>query len=135
MGRERRRRTGAAAIAEAGRIEVPSVDSREQVTVAATQASRWTEGSYDVWHLTGGVRISQGGTEATAHEAVVWIEQDPGGSPVAGTGDEQDGPPVRSLLVRMAGDVTVRAADVVVPLGRKPWSVPAAGTTRSAGAS
>ena len=97
----------AAAVAEAGRIEVPAVDPREQVTIHATQASRWTEGSYEVWHLTGGVRIVQGSTEATAHEAVAWIEQDPG-PPAA---DAADGPAaVRGMLVRMAGEVTVRSA-------------------------
>jgi hypothetical protein len=100
----------AAAIAEAGRIEVPSVDPGEPVTIAATQAARWTEGSYDVWHLTGGVRIVQGATEATAHEAVVWIEQDPG----AVDDSEADGPtapPLRGMLVRMAGNVQVRSRD------------------------
>ena len=59
----------AAAIAEAGRIEVPSVDPRETVSIRAAQASRWTEGSYDVWHLTGGVRIEQGSTEAGGRRA------------------------------------------------------------------
>ncbi|MFM7207277.1 MAG: hypothetical protein ACKO4T_11490 [Planctomycetaceae bacterium] len=75
----------------------------------ATQAARWTEGSYDVWHLTGGVRIVQGATEASAHEAVVWIEQRP-----ADVAEEADAaaaaPRVRSVLVRMAGDVKVTAA-------------------------
>jgi hypothetical protein len=99
----------AAAIAEAGRIEVPSVDAREPVTITATQAARWTEGSYDVWHLTGGVRIVQGGTEAAAHEAVVWIEQEPEASPAAVEGEAGESPPVRSMLVRMAGDVSVRS--------------------------
>jgi len=115
----------AAAIAEAGRIEVPSVDSREPVTVIATQASRWTEGSYDVWHLTGGVRISQGGTEAAAHEAVVWIEQEPGAAPAADERDDPDSPPVRSMLVRMAGDVSVRAgatADVATSVRGPRWT-------------
>ena len=99
----------AAAIAEAGRIEVPSVDPGEPISVAAAQAARWTEGSYDVWHLTGGVRIAQGGTEATAHEAVVWIEQDPG---VIETDDDEPSaaPPLRGILVRMAGNVQVRSA-------------------------
>ena len=94
----------AAAIAEAGRIEVPAADPSEPLAVKATQAARWTEGAYDVWHLTGGVRISQGSTEATAHEAVVWIEQPP-----AAEGDEAPPaePRVRSMLVRMAGDVRV----------------------------
>jgi len=100
----------AAAIAEAGRIEVPSVDPSESLTIRAGQASRWTEGSYDVWHLTGGVTIAQGATEARSHEAVVWIEQD------AGTSDGDDPstaagePRPRGMLVRMAGDVTVRTA-------------------------
>jgi len=114
----------AAAIAEAGRIEVPSVDAREPVTVTATQASRWTEGSYDVWHLTGGVRISQGGTEAAAHEAVVWIEQEP---PTPPPTDEEDdrSPLVRSMLVRMAGDVSVRSdasADATTSIRGPRWT-------------
>ena len=90
----------ASAIAEAGRIEVPSVDPAEQLAIRATQASRWTEGAYDVWHLTGGVTVAQGETEATAHEAVVWIEQQA----------EPEEPQVRGVLVRMAGDVRVRSA-------------------------
>ena len=104
----------AAAIAEAGRIEVPSADPRENVTVNATQAARWTEGSYDVWHLTGGVRISQGATEAVAHEAVVWIEQEPEPSIDSEADDEEEAqqPAVRSMLVRMAGNVSVRAGAV-----------------------
>ena len=104
----------AATLAEAGRIEVPSVDPREPLTIRAGQAARWTEGSYDVWHLTGGVRIAQGTTEAQAHEAVVWIEQDSGLPIAMQAGDDPDsaaigGPQVRSLLVRMAGDVNVRS--------------------------
>jgi lipopolysaccharide export system protein LptA len=95
----------AAAIAEAGRIEVPAADPRQTLVVRATQASRWTEGSYDVWHLTGGVTIRQGATEATAHEAVVWIDQ-----VSAGSGDADD-PQPRSMLARMAGDVRVRTRD------------------------
>ena len=46
----------AAAIAEAGQIEVPAANPQELLNITATQASRWTEGSYEVWHLTGGVR-------------------------------------------------------------------------------
>jgi hypothetical protein len=101
----------AAAIAEAGRIEVPAVDPTEAITISAAQASRWTEGSYDVWHLTGGVKIVQGAVEAGAHEAVVWIEQDTGQLAPVNDGDEENsqGPAPRSLLVRMAGNVQVRA--------------------------
>jgi lipopolysaccharide export system protein LptA len=94
----------AAAVAEAGRIEVPAVDPGEPLAIEATQAARWTEGAYDVWHLTGGVTITQGDTVATAHEAVVWIEQ------AADT--TADVPPsVRGVLARMAGDVQVRSGD------------------------
>ena len=101
----------AAAIAEAGRIEVPSVDPREPIGIRSAQASRWTEGSYDVWHLTGGVRITQGATEASAHEAVVWIEQDPGTQAEPDSSDEagEKRPSPRGMLVRMAGSVQIRA--------------------------
>ena len=47
-------------------LEVPAVDPSQQVKIRAAQASRWTEGSYDVWHLTGGVRVEQGPTVAEA---------------------------------------------------------------------
>lgn len=97
----------AAVIAEAGRIEVPAASPRELLSIGATQASRWTEGSYDVWHLTGGVTISQGQTEAEAREAVVWIEQPP---PLQAPGDDSVEPPLRTVLVRMAGNVQVRSA-------------------------
>ncbi|NBW97166.1 MAG: hypothetical protein EBR28_10660 [Planctomycetia bacterium] len=95
----------AAAVAEAGRIEVPGVDPGERLTVRAAQASRWTEGSYDVWHLTGGVVISQGDTEARSHEAVVWVEQAADEPAADDTADV--GPQPRGLLVRMAGSVVV----------------------------
>jgi len=90
----------AAAIAEAGRIEVPAVEPAEPITITSTQAARWSEGDYDVWHLTGGVTIKQGGTRAKAHEAVIWIER-------LHDEDVAAGPRVRSMLVRMAGDVRV----------------------------
>ena len=69
----------AAAIAEAGQIEVPAANPQELLNITATQASRWTEGSYEVWHLTGGVELSQGLTLVDSHEAVIWIEQQPEG--------------------------------------------------------
>ena len=93
----------AAAIAEAGRIELPATDPAAQLAVRATQAARWTEGAYDVWHLTGGVRITQGNVEATAHEAVVWIDREP----VPLDADDADSPLGRGMLVRLAGDVRV----------------------------
>ena len=96
----------AAAIAEAGRIEVPSMNPAEPLAIKATQAARWSEGVYDVWHLTGGVKIAQGSTEATAHEAVIWIEQ-PATEEADAADDGTVEPRVRGVLVRMAGDVKV----------------------------
>ncbi|MDA1039986.1 MAG: hypothetical protein O3A37_06840 [Planctomycetota bacterium] len=96
----------AAAIAEAGRIEVPSTDPSESLSIRATQAARWTEGSYDVWHLTGGMRITQGATEVSAHEAVVWIEK--AAAPELAT-DSAAVPSVRTIVVRMAGDVHLQS--------------------------
>ena len=84
-------------------MEVPAVDPAEAITIEATQAARWTEGAYDVWHLTGGVTIVQGSTKATAHEAVVWIEQ-------AAFDESAAEPRVRGMLVRIAGNVRVKSA-------------------------
>ncbi len=99
----------AAAIAEAGSIEVPAIDPVEAISFRAAQAARWTEGSYDVWHLTGGVRIEQGATIAESHEAVVWIEQEPSVPEIGGGEDEEpaSAAPLRGILVRMAGSVSV----------------------------
>ena len=95
----------AAAIAEAGQIEVPAANPQELLSITATQASRWTEGSYEVWHLTGGVQFHQGLTAVGSHEAVVWIEQQPEGQEIR---EGLEVPIVRTVLVRMAGEVEVR---------------------------
>ena len=94
-----------AAIAEAGQIEVPATNPQELLSIVATQASRWTEGSYDVWHLTGGVEIHQGLTAVESHEAVIWIEQQPLHEEM---NDGVASPPVRTVLVRTAGNVVVQ---------------------------
>jgi hypothetical protein len=110
----------AAALAEAGRIEVPSADPSESLSIRATQASRWTEGAYDVWHLTGGVRIVQGTTDVAAHEAVVWIEQ--GQAPETATASAAV-PLIRTLVVRMAGDVHLQSgADTTSQLRGPRWA-------------
>ena len=96
-----------AAIAEAGQIEVPATNPQELLSIAATQASRWTEGSYDVWHLTGGVEIYQGLTSVESREAVIWIEQQPVHEE---TSEGIASPPIRTVLVRMAGNVVVQAS-------------------------
>jgi len=58
-----------------------------------------------VWHLTGGVELSQGLTAVDVHEAVIWIEQQPEGEE---TREGVEAPTVRTVLVRMAGGVEVR---------------------------
>ncbi len=112
----------AATIAEAGRIEVPAADPREPPTITATQASRWTEGAYDVWHLTGGVHIAQGGIAAKSHEAVVWIEQPAPPDTIT----PEESPPLRGILVRMAGDVQVTSqagsADTAATIRSDGWA-------------
>ena len=95
-----------AAIAEAGQIEVPATNPSETLGISATQASRWTEGSYDVWHLTGGIEIHQGLTTVESHEAVIWIEQQPVHEEMS---EGNAIPPVRTVLVRMAGNVVVQS--------------------------
>ncbi len=108
----------AAAIQEAGRIEVPAIEPAQDMTIRAGQASRWTEGVYDVWHLTGGVSIVQGGVEAKAHEAVAWIERD-GDEPGPRSGDQGElpTPTPRTILVRMAGDVAVSSKGTATAAG------------------
>jgi hypothetical protein len=95
----------AATIAEAGRIEVPAVDPGSPMTISAGQASRWTEGAYDVWHLVGGVVLRQGSIEAGGHEAVVWIERGEAAAPAPDGGSIA---PLRTVLARLSGDVAVR---------------------------
>ena len=45
------------------------------ISVSASDAARWKQGSYDVWHLKGRVVIAQGNTTVTAHQAIAWYEK------------------------------------------------------------
>ena len=94
----------AAAISEAGRIEVPTSDPHQTMVIHATQASRWTEGAYDVWHLTGGATVTQGETQASAYEAVLWVEQEHEHDSRPSANDQS----IRTVVVRMAGDVKLQ---------------------------
>lgn len=94
----------AAAISEAGRIEVPASDPNRTMIIHATQASRWTEGAYDVWHLTGGASVTQGETKASAYEAVLWVEQEHEHE----SGPSENKQSIRTVVVRMAGDVKLQ---------------------------
>jgi hypothetical protein len=68
------------ATARAADIELPVADPQFSIQVRAESANRWQQGAYDVWHLSGGVRISQGECVAQARDAVLWIDRATPGS-------------------------------------------------------
>lgn len=58
-----------------GEVEPPLADIQAPIRITADQASRWREGAYDVWLLSGGCEIRQGEVVATSREAVLWVDQ------------------------------------------------------------
>ncbi|MCP4080272.1 MAG: hypothetical protein P8J91_09595 [Pirellulaceae bacterium] len=44
----------------------------------AEQIRRWRQGSWDVFHLVGNARLSQGNITLGAEEAIVWVDTEPG---------------------------------------------------------
>jgi hypothetical protein len=56
-------------------VELPQEDLQQPVSIRATEASHWKQGSYDVYALRGDVEIRQGGTVARAPEGVLWIDR------------------------------------------------------------
>ena len=95
-----------AAIAEAGQIEVPATNPSETLGISATQASRWTEGLLRCLASNRWCEIHQGLTTVESHEAVIWIEQQPVHEEMS---EGNASPPVRTVLVRMAGNVVVQS--------------------------
>lgn len=57
-----------------GEVYLPRPMGDPAIAVEAGFASRWQEGSYQVWHLTGGCTFSQDDNRVTADEAIVWVE-------------------------------------------------------------
>lgn len=55
-------------------VEPPLADIKAPIRITAAQSSRWQEGEYDVWLLTGGCRIQQADVAAHAQEAVLWVD-------------------------------------------------------------
>lgn len=55
-------------------VELPKTDVGEPIQFNATEAQHWQEGSQEVWILKGDCRITQGAAEATARDAVIWID-------------------------------------------------------------
>ncbi|WP_197528871.1 LPS-assembly protein LptD [Aeoliella mucimassa] len=44
------------------------------IAISANAASKWQDGAYEVWHLSGGCSLAQGDNVVTAGEAIVWID-------------------------------------------------------------
>ncbi len=66
--------------AHGGDIDLPLASEQLSVQVRAQTADRWQQGGYDVWLLSGNVRIQQGDTIAQSREAVLWIDRAAAGS-------------------------------------------------------
>ena len=49
-------------------------DISSSVSVSATTATRFRVGGYEVLHLAGDVKIRQQNLEASANEAIMWVE-------------------------------------------------------------
>ncbi|MGI9457539.1 MAG: organic solvent tolerance protein OstA [Aeoliella sp.] len=58
----------------AGEVYLPRPVDDPAITVTAESAAKWREGTYEVWHLTGGCSLTQGANRIDASEAVLWIE-------------------------------------------------------------
>ncbi|PHS00441.1 MAG: organic solvent tolerance protein OstA [Blastopirellula sp.] len=55
-------------------IDFPEGESSLPIQIEATHATFEQKGDQEVWQLSGACRISQGGTVATAEDAVLWID-------------------------------------------------------------
>ncbi len=62
-------------------IEFPRPSAELGIHANAAQISRWTQGSWDVFHLAGQARLSQGNVQLLAGEAVLWVDRQPGDQP------------------------------------------------------
>lgn len=78
---------------------MPEPDPYDSVRIEASQASRWTEGSYEVLQLDRGCRIVQGNYQAQCGQAVLWIDR-------TGWADCEEDEPNR-VLAYLEGDVQI----------------------------
>ena len=56
-------------------IELPKPDPYGSIRIEASQASRWTQGGYEVLQLERGCRIVQGRYDVRCEQAVLWIDR------------------------------------------------------------
>jgi hypothetical protein len=55
-------------------ITLPAADETAPILATAKEASHWKQGNYDVWHLRGDCRLTQGTSEIRGPEAVLWVD-------------------------------------------------------------
>lgn len=55
-------------------IELPYADPQAPLWVHADHGTKWTEGGYQVWHLSGNVQLRQGSVSASSRQAIVWLD-------------------------------------------------------------
>ncbi|MBA3481225.1 MAG: hypothetical protein H0T51_05360, partial [Pirellulales bacterium] len=134
--------TSFTSIAKADDIQVAASTTHQPITIAADSCTRWREGVYDVWHLSGNVYLNQGLTYARGPEAVLWIDSRPleeqptkviayfeagDGERVAvdfrRTGDQSTG---EGVLGQQRGSNWFQRMETTSPLK---WKVPEAGPT------
>jgi hypothetical protein len=77
-------------------IDLPAVNPDTPISVQGEQASRWQEGSYEVWLIERNFRLEQGPTVAKSDQAVIWVER---GASLEGR--------LNKLIVYLEGNVEV----------------------------
>lgn len=59
---------------DARQISFPRPDVDQSISVSSSRITRWRQGEYEILHLTGGVKIQQHPINASADEAILWVE-------------------------------------------------------------
>ncbi len=57
-----------------GEVFLPRPVDDPAIAITAQAATKWQEGVYEVWHLSGGCSFAQGENVVQASEAIVWVE-------------------------------------------------------------
>ena len=79
----------------ASSIKFPQPDASFGVDVDALQATQWRQGSWDVFHLNGQVKLQQGTVMMSADQTIIWVDREPAPNSPA------------SILVYCEGNVVV----------------------------
>lgn len=57
-----------------GEVFLPRPADDPAIAITAAAATKWQEGVYEAWHLSGGCTFTQGANTVQANEAIVWVE-------------------------------------------------------------